>query len=340
MRGGVGVGAGGRCSVGEADERPTTSEQARTASSEVEITDSPARGEPAPTTNGTLPAEPAADEPTPPFGIVVVEVPAMNEVVRPVSIHRPAEDGPWPTAVLFAGWRSPRSTLAPFARELAAEGFVVATTDVDAEGLTDGDYECAQRFATQVALEHGGDPEGPFITGGHSFGAPVAAMASLFDPFIDSATGEPLECELGEEDVGPTDLVVGLAGAWYPHECNADPAMTAIAPNGFPSDVVPFDGNPGVPFIVAHGTDDPICPFAQAEAAAAEWEAGGHPTEFLALEGAGHCEGVIFGANPDEWPEVDCDPDSVTSREVVDAIAAWVGAYREVEPRRRIPAPG
>ena len=313
---------GSACGGGDSDDRLATSEEVTTSMSDAGTVDSPARAEPVATTDSL----PAQEEPMPPLGIVVAEVPPVNEFVRPLSVHRPAEAGPWPIAVLFAGWASPRSTLAPFARELAAEGFVVVTTDVDIDGLVDRDYECSQRFAMQVALEHGGDPEGPFITGGHSFGAPVATMASLFDPFIDRATGRLRECGLEEDDIGPTDLVVGLGGAWYPGDCIGDPKMRAIAPNGFPSEVLPLDGNPGVPFIVAHGTDDPICPFDQAETAAAEWEAGGHPTEFMRLEGAGHCEGVIFGAAPDEWPEVACDPDSVTSREVVEAIVAWVGS--------------
>ncbi len=301
-----------------------TGEESTTSNRGTESTGNPSTVEPVEPDDSL----PAGDEPGPPYVISVIEVAAVNDVVRPVSVYRPRGEGPWPTAVLFAGWKSPRSTLDVFARELAADGLVVATTDVDTDRLLDGDFECSQRFATLVALEHGADPAGPFITGGHSFGAPVATMASLFDPFIDPATGRPLECGLeGEDDLGPTDLVVGLGGAWYPDECAADTAMAAFAPNGFPADVLPFDGNPGVPFIVAHGTEDPICPFAQAETAAAEWQAGGHPTEFLVLEGAGHCEGVIFGASPEDWPEVQCDPDSATSREVVAAIVAWVESY-------------
>lgn len=311
--------------VGAACAGSDPEQDGATAHGDVESTSSPSTVEAA----GSGDILPLGDEPAPPGHITVVEVAAVNDVVRPVSVYRPAGEGPWPIAVLFAGWDSPRSALDQFARELAAEGLVVATTDIDTDRLLEGDYECAQRLATLSALEYGGDPEGPLITGGHSYGASVASMASLFDPFFAPATGQLLECGLeGEHDLGPTDLVVGLSGAWYPGECAADPAMAAFASTGFPAHVLPFDGNPGVPFIVAHGTDDPICPFAQAQTAAAEWEAGGHPTEFLVLEGAGHCEGVIFGASPDDWPDVEFDPDSLTSREVVDAIVTWVESYR------------
>jgi len=60
--------------------------------------------------------------------VEVVEVPSPYERAGDVTVYRPEGDGPWPTAVLFAGADSPRSTLDPFAGALASTGIVVATT--------------------------------------------------------------------------------------------------------------------------------------------------------------------------------------------------------------------
>ena len=258
--------------------------------------------------------------------VEVTEVEAANERVKDVTVYTPVEDGAWPAVVLYPGYDQPRSTLDPFARQLAAAGFAVATTDYDAARMVSGDYECAQQFATLAAWDNGGDPAGVTVTGGHFFGASVATMASLFEPFIPLGATDPIDCGLeGQDDIRPTDLVVGLSGSWYQDECDLRPETGPLS-GSLPAYVLPYDGNPGVPFVIAHGADNPYCPTEQAAVAATDFEEGGQPPQYLELDGAGFAEGIIFVESDDAWPQVAADPDSDTSKAIVDAIVAAVDA--------------
>lgn len=201
----------------------------------------------------------------------------------------------------------------------------VATVDYPPEMLFAGDYECFQRHGTLSAYEYGGDPTEFHIIGGHFLGAGVATMATAFDPFFDAATGEPIDCELeGEEQIPTPELIVGLAGGWHPNECTPNPGLPIVT-EGFPLYVEPYDAHPDVPVLMAHGTEDETCPLAQAELAASEWEALGRPTELLVFESAGHIDDILFVANPDDWPDVEADPNAQAGRTVIAAITDRLG---------------
>ena len=144
-----------------------------------------------------------------PYDVSVTEVAAPTERMGDVTLYAPERDGSWPVTVLFPGWDSARSTLDQLARALAAEGVVVATAESGSgDEVLAGEYECSQRLAVLSAWQHGGDPEAPVAVGGHSMGAALALMASVFDPFYSLTTGELLDCGLeGEDDL--LRLVVG-----------------------------------------------------------------------------------------------------------------------------------
>jgi len=272
---------------------------------------------------------------SPSSSVEVTEVSGVNELTSDVTVYRPEGSGPWPTAVFYPAIHSPRTTLDPFARELAAAGMVVTTVDYDANDLFNGSPECSQRFATLTAHERGGDPDDVLITGGHSLGAAVASMVSLFEPYLDR-NGEPLDCGLDAMDLPPTDLVVGLSGTWHPTECDTTSPFASAnfvrgVPDGFPALISPHDGNPQVPFLLAHGTDDHVCLPDQAEWAAQEWESAGHDVESLVLDGAGHIEGVIFAQSAEDWPDVEFT-ESDTSRAIVEAITAHLPSHTSPEP--------
>ena len=119
--------------------------------------------------------------------------------------------------------------------------------------------------------------------------------------------------------------MVGLSGSWYQDECDLRPETGPLS-GSLPAYVLPYDGNPGVPFVIAHGADNPYCPTEQAAIAATDFEEGGHPTQYLELDGAGFAEGIIFVESDDAWPQVTADPDSDTRHAIVDAIVAAVDA--------------
>lgn len=271
----------------------------------------------------------------PPYDVSVTEVAAPTERMGDVTLYAPEGDGSRPVTVLFPGWDSARSTLDPLARALAAEGVVVATAESGSgDEVLAGEYECSQRLAVLSAWQHGGDPEAPVAVGGHSMGAALALMASAFDPFYSLTTGELLDCGLeGEADLPSMDLVIGLGGIWAPAECDGLPADAPVGvSDGFPAYVDPFDGNPSVPILMAHGTADPVCSIEVARAAADEFEANGHPVELLVFEGGGHSDGMLFLDAENDVADVPADPDATAGREVVTAIVGALSAAAESGP--------
>ena len=207
-----------------------------------------------------------------PYETIVTEVAAPTDRMSDVTLYAPDTDGSWPVTVLFSGWGSSRSVLDPFARTLAAEGVGVATVDSGApDEILEGEYECSQRLAVLSAWDSGADPAAPVAVGGHSMGAGLALMASVFDPFISLTTGGPLDCGLdGEDALPPVDLVIGLGGAWAPAECDALPGiegLTGMVAVGVPASVGPYDGNPSVPILMSHGSADGACPLEATRAA-------------------------------------------------------------------------
>jgi hypothetical protein len=55
-------------------------------------------------------------------------------------------------------------------------------------------------------------------------------------------------------------------------------------------------------------------------------EEGGHPAQYTELQGAGSTEEIIFVESDDEWPQITADPDSETSRAIVNASASATNA--------------
>jgi len=130
----------------------------------------------------------------------VVDDPRFGGGTLSTDVFAPAEDGPWPTVVMFHGNGGSSADMWDWAKAVANRGRVVfvpnwqrvAGEDEDDPASTRAALElmthqaaCAVSFARATAPEYGGDPEHLTVEG-WSAGGNAAVMAAL-------AGAEPLE---------------------------------------------------------------------------------------------------------------------------------------------------
>jgi acetyl esterase/lipase len=218
---------------------------------------------------------------------------AVPESVRTAQMHWP-ESSRTPGIVVLVpggGWYSADpGGLVPLAEDLAAAGFVAATTTYRAAvddvrfPVPVEDVLCAAGSAVEQARAAG--RTGPLVLVGHSAGGHLAALAALRpDLRSDECPHPPVE----------PDGIVGLAGAYDVR------GIDRIAVNlfGLPAqddpelwregDVLAWvDERRSLPFLLVHGEADDVVPVAMSRDAAAALRAAGHPVQVETLPGVDH----------------------------------------------------
>jgi acetyl esterase/lipase len=217
----------------------------------------------------------------------------MPETVRTAQVHWPESSRTSAIVVLVpgGGWYSADpGGLVPLAEELAAAGFVAATTTYRA--AVDGerfpvpveDVLCAAASAVEQARESG--RTAPLVLVGHSAGAHLAALAALRPDLAAKECPHPA--------VEP-DAVVGLAGAYDVR------GIERLAVNlfGVPEqddrelwhegDVLAWvDERRSLPVLLVHGDADDVVPVAMSRELAAALSAADHPVQLEVLPGVDH----------------------------------------------------
>jgi acetyl esterase/lipase len=217
----------------------------------------------------------------------------VPESVRTAQMHWP-ESSRTPGIVVLVpggGWYSADpSGLVPLAADLAAAGFVAATTTYRAAAddvrfpVPVEDVLCAAASAVEQARASG--RTGPLVLVGHSAGGHLAALAALRPDLRGDECPHPA--------VEP-DGVVGLAGAYDVR------GIDRIAVNlfGLPAQDDPelwgegdvlgwVDERPSVPFLLVHGDADDVVPVAMAQDVAGILRDAGHPVTLEVLPGVDH----------------------------------------------------
>ncbi|WP_419190284.1 alpha/beta hydrolase [Saltatorellus ferox] len=209
-----------------------------------------------------------------------------------LDVYRPSSSGaqPAPVIVFFygGGWREGDRGMYEFvASSITREGYVVVIPDyrlfpeVQFPAFIEDAAEAVAWVQRSIA-GHGGDPDRIFLAG-HSAGSHLAAMVALDPSYLKKAGG----------DAGRLVGFVGLSGPYdflpldegsYLQELF--PAATRDASQ--PVNHVRDSGEPPLPMLLVHGTDDErVWPKNSRNLAAAAREAGGD-VKLKLYEGVGH----------------------------------------------------
>lgn len=191
--------------------------------------------------------------------------------------------------------------------ELARSGFVVAsvqyrTSNEAAFPAQLEDVKAAIRYLRANSAFYGIDPE-RFGVMGESAGAHLAAMTAL--------TGEQKQYDVGD-DLNFSSEVQAVC-CWYPptdlvHMPGVNPEELAAAPESLfigqnvasvkqaakKASPVHWVTKNAPPFLLLHGTDDHIVPFAQSEELYEKLEAAGADATLIGIEGADHADLPFF----------------------------------------------
>jgi acetyl esterase/lipase len=144
------------------------------------------------------------------------------------------------------------------------------------------EVKLAVRFLKAHAAEYGLDPD-RFAIMGESAGGYLATFCALTGADAAYDKGEYRDCS----------SAVKAAIPWYGP---VDPAaMPGVKGNsGLPVDIenyvnlLPLVEKASLPFLIIHGTEDPLVPFSQSELLYDALKKAGASPELLAVEGAGH----------------------------------------------------
>jgi len=240
-----------------------------------------------------------------------------------LTLLRPWEEAArYPLVVFVQGsaWTTPdRGYEIPQLSRLAQEGYAVAT--VCHRSATEGnpfpaflkDVKTAIRFLRTHAADYSIDPEHVCIYGTSSGGNTALLVgATGDDPRFETdeyqGVSDAVNCVAA--CFGPTDLAgmltdetmrdpifAGLAGS-----NNAQTVMRDMSPLYYVSEASPFP-----PCLLAHGTADPVVPYAQAKAMADKLDACGKEVQLFTVTDAPH-------------------EDTFWSRALVDAIFSFIKA--------------
>lgn len=207
----------------------------------------------------------------------------------------PEGDGPFPAAILVhgGGWVAGdrRLDVAPLFKPLSEASFAWFSisyrlaSDPLHFGVAVNDVTDAIRFVKQHAADYRVDPDRIALIG-ESAGGQLAGMAAL-----GGAQGDGVKAVVALYT--PTDLVSLLKSS------NLIPSQIRDTLQG-----TPFEGlllarlaqlspiekvRPGMPpFLMIHGTADPLVPFAQSIAMCNRMQSVGAPCELFRVPGAGH----------------------------------------------------
>lgn len=203
--------------------------------------------------------------------------------------------GPFPAAILVhgGGWvgGDRKNDVAPLFRPLSDAGFAWFTISYRLAvgpisfGAAIDDVEAAVRFVKEHAREYRVDPNRIALIG-ESAGGQLAAMAALSD-----APGNSVRAVVAF--YAPTDLVSLL------NNSNLIPSNVRNTLQGTPLESVligrltqlsPIDNvRPGMPpFLLIHGTADPLVPFAQSRAMCGKMQSVGASCDLFRVPGGGH----------------------------------------------------
>lgn len=226
----------------------------------------------------------------------------VDGVALKLDAYRPGVPGPLPAIILVhgGGWvKGDKSGLAEYARFFAELGYVGFSVNYRLApefrfSAQIEDVKCAVRWVREHAAEYGVDPEriGAFGTsaGGHLVGllgvtdGSEGLEGTCGDPAISSRVGAVVPY------FGPMDLerlFSGVAGAaaapaLLGTSCDANPeACRAASPITY---VTPDDP----PFLLVHGTRDPLVPFEQSTLMFEALQTAGVQAELVPIAGAGH----------------------------------------------------
>lgn len=209
------------------------------------------------------------------------------------SIPQGVKDAPGVIIVHGGGWvaGNRRTDVAPLFEPLTDAGFAWFSidyrlaTNATQFGVAIEDVESAVRFVKSHATEFNVDPNRIALIG-ESAGGQLAAMAAL-------RAGPDASVRAVVGLYAPSDLVSLLKTSNYV------PAQIRDSVIGTPWERLVLAGLAGLspidnvrrdmpPFLLIHGTADPLVPFAQSTAMCSKMQAAGASCELYPVQGAGH----------------------------------------------------
>lgn len=218
-------------------------------------------------------------------------------------------DGKVPVVVFIhgGGWLSGRKEDGiPIARQLAAAGYAVASINyrLATEALWPAqihDCKAAIRFLRANAEKYGLDPD-RIAAMGASAGGHLAAMLGTTgeDRGMEGEIGKSLRQSSGIRCVvnlfGPANLLgfvdpsIGLDQllSEFSEARFLGTSLEQIKKNAADASPAKWISKDDVPFLTAHGTQDPLVPFSQSQELHAALTEAGVESHLVAMEGAGH----------------------------------------------------
>ncbi|HWF09430.1 MAG TPA: alpha/beta hydrolase [Bryobacteraceae bacterium] len=225
------------------------------------------------------------------------------EVLRDVEYSRPAGvrlaldasipdgDGPFPAAIVVhgGGWvrGDKRYDVAPLFQPLSEAGIAWFSIDYRLAsdpfqfGVAIDDVEAAVRFVKAHAAEYRIDPDRIALIG-ESAGGQLAAMAALETPVkavVAIYTPTDLVSLLKTSELIPAQIRNSLKGT--PLEGLLIARLAQLSPIEQVRAGMP-------PFLMIHGTADPLVPFEQSKAMCAKMQAVGASCDLFRVPGGGH----------------------------------------------------
>jgi acetyl esterase/lipase len=217
-------------------------------------------------------------------------------------------DGPWPAAVYVHGgaWQAGDKTAGAGYREvpeLAAHGYLVASINYRLAPryrfpAQIEDVKCAIRHLRAHAASYNLDPQ-RIGAWGSSAGGHLVALLGLTDPShgLEGQGGYPKQSSRVQAVVdlfGPADIRLGT---------DADPILESVFGTSDTSAPILEIASPVVyasaddpPFLILHGTEDPVVPPEQSQALYEALTAAGVPVTLVLVENAGHGFASVNGA--------------------------------------------
>jgi acetyl esterase/lipase len=217
-----------------------------------------------------------------------------------LDLFRPPGDGPFPLVIWIhgGGWHLGDKAAYPHMNFLVGHGYAVANleyrlTQVAQFPAQIDDCLAALDFLCAHAGEMKLDPKRIFATG-ESAGAHLAALMGLERSAFTQSSSIAGGRIRGVIDIaGPTDLLASLDAADHPEMVNAIEHLLGGPPAEH--EAMAKDASPlwhvtknAPPFLIVHGTADPIVPIAQSEALADALRKAGADVEFTPLPGVEH----------------------------------------------------